>query len=221
MSGTSDFTTTAGNGGNFDPRQAAALLDQTTQQTRRALAPAQPWLLAIRAVVVLAVLGACWLNVRGQHPYKGPTSAVLPFVFVFVIANFLATVTVRKRATAGVSGKSRLRPWEITVLTLAWIAVFAVIGALAGTGVSPAIVYSLIPLTVPLILAGVAWAGINAARADWHPCGVGAGVAVVGAVGLFAGPAGAWAVDGVGLFIVLLGSAATIVWRQRRSVVRP
>ncbi len=221
MSGTSDFTTTAGNGGNFDPRQAAALLDQTTQQTRRALAPAQPWLLAIRAVVVLAVLGACWLNVRGQHPYKGPTSAVLPFVFVFVIANFLATVTVRKRATAGVSGKSRLRPWETTVLTLAWIAVFAVIGALAGTGVSPAIVYSLIPLTVPLILAGVAWAGINAARADWHPCGVGAGVAVVGAVGLFAGPAGAWAVDGVGLFIVLLGSAATIVWRQRRSVVRP
>jgi uncharacterized protein YybS (DUF2232 family) len=221
MNHTPDSTTAAGNGGNFDPRQAAALLDQTTQQTRRKLAPAQPWLLAIRAVMVLAVLGACWLNVRAQHPYKGPTSAVAPFVVVFVIANFLATVTVRKRATAGVSGKSRLRPWEITVLTLAWIAVFAVIGALAGTGVSPAIVYSLIPLTVPLILAGLAWAGINAARADWRPCGVGVGVAVVGAVGLFAGPAGAWAVDGVGLFIVLLGSAVAIVWQQRRSVVWP
>jgi uncharacterized protein YybS (DUF2232 family) len=221
MNHTPDATTAAGNGGNFDPRQAAALLDQTTQATRRKLAPAQPWLLTIRAVMVLAVLGACWLNVRGQHPYKGPTSAVAPFVVVFVIANFLATVTVRKRATAGVSGKSRLRPWEITVLTLAWIAVFAVIGALAGTGVSPAIVYSLIPLTVPLILAGLAWAGINAARADWRPCGVGVGVAVVGAVGLFAGPAGAWAVDGVGLFIVLLGSAIAIVWQQRRSVVWP
>jgi len=218
---TPDSTTAAGNGGNFDPRQAAALLDQTTQETRRKLAPAQPWLLAIRAVAVLAVLGACWLNVRGQHPYHGPTSAVAPFVVVFVIANFFATVTVRKRATAGVSGKSRLRPWEITVLTLAWIAVFAVIGALAGTGVSPAIVYSLIPLTVPLILAGLAWADINAARADWRPCGVGVGVAVVGAVGLFAGPAGAWAVDGVGLFIVLLGSAVAIVWQNRRSVVRP
>jgi hypothetical protein len=214
-------TTAAGNGGNFDPRQAAALLDQTTQQTRRKIAPAQPWLLAIRAVMVLAVLGACWLNVRGQHPYQGPTSAVAPFVVVFVIVNFVATVTVRKRATAGVSGKSRLRPWEITVLTLAWIAVFAVIGALAGTGVSPAIVYSLIPLTVPLILAGLTWAGINAARANWRPCGAGAGVAVVGAVGLFAGPAGAWAVDGVGLFIVLLGSAVAIVWQQHRSVVRP
>ena len=221
MNHTPDSTTAAGNGGNFDPRQAAALLDQTTQETRRKLAPAQPWLLAIRAVGVLIVLGACWLNVRGQHPYHGPTSAVAPFVVVFVIANFFATVTVRKRATAGVSGKSRLRPWEITVLTLAWIAVFAVIGALAGTGVSPAIVYSLIPLTVPLILAGLAWADINAARADWRPCGVGVGVAVVGAVGLFAGPAGAWAVDGVGLFIVLLGSAVAIVWQQRRSVVWP
>ncbi len=221
MNDTPDSTTAAGNGGNFDPRQAAALLDQTTQKTRRKLAPAQPWLLTIRAVMVLAVLGACWLNVRGQHPYKGPTSAVAPFVVVFVIANFLATVTVRKRATTGVSGKSRLRPWEITVLTLAWIAVFAVIGALAGTGVSPAIAYSLIPLTVPLILAGLAWAGINAARADWRPCGVGVGVAVVGAVGLFAGPAGAWAVDGVGLFIVLLGSAVAIIWQQRRSVVWP
>jgi hypothetical protein len=221
MNRTPDPTTAAGNGGNFDPRQAAALLDQTTQETRRKLAPAQPWLLTIRAVMVLAVLGACWLNVRGQHPYKGPTASVTPFVVMFVIVNFAATVTVRKRATAGVSGKSRLRPWEIAVLTLAWIAAFAVIGALAGTGVSPAVVYSLIPLTVPLILAGLAWAGINAARADWRSCGDGAGVAVVGAVGLFAGPAGAWAVDGVGLFIVLLGSAAAIVWQQRRSVVWP
>ena len=73
----------------------------------------------------------------------------------------------------------------------------------------------------PLILAGLAWAGINAARADWRPCGVGVGVAVVGAVGLFAGRAGAWAVVGVGLFIVLLGSAVAIVWQQRRSVVWP
>jgi len=58
MNHTPDTSTAAGNGRNFDPRQAAALLDQTTQQTRRKLAPAQPWLLAIRAVGVLIVLGA-------------------------------------------------------------------------------------------------------------------------------------------------------------------
>jgi hypothetical protein len=39
-------------------------------------------------------------------------------------------------------------------------------------------------------------------------------------VGAFAGPAGAWAVAGVGIFLELLGSAAAIAWRQRRSVIR-
>lgn len=221
MNHTPDSAAAVGNGGNFDPRQAADLLDQTTQKTRRAIAPAQPWLLAIRAVGVLAVLGACWLNVRGQHPYHGPTASVLPYVFVFVVANFTATVTVRKRATAGLSGKSRLRPWEIAVLTVAWLAVLPIIGALAGNGVSSATVYSLLPLTVPLILGGLAWAAINAPRRDWVGCAVGVGVAVVGAVGLFAGPVGSWAVVGVGLCIVLLSSAAAIVWGNRRSVVRP
>jgi hypothetical protein len=51
--------------------------------------------------------------------------------------------------------------------------------------------------------------------------GTGLAVAAVGAAARPAGPAGAWAVAGVGLCVVLLGSAAVIVWRQRRSLVRP
>ena len=51
------------------PGRPPRLLDQTTQQARRQFEPSQPWLLAIRAVGVLAALGAVWLNVRGQHPY--------------------------------------------------------------------------------------------------------------------------------------------------------
>ena len=39
MNHTPDTPTSAGNGGNFDPQQAAALLDQTTQQARRRLSP--------------------------------------------------------------------------------------------------------------------------------------------------------------------------------------
>jgi hypothetical protein len=108
--------TTAGNGGSFDPRQAAALLDQTTRQARRQLEPAQPWLLVIRAVVALAVFGAVWLNVRGQHPYHHPTAAIIPVVIAFGVLNLVATVTVARRATAGLSGQSRLRPAEIAVL---------------------------------------------------------------------------------------------------------
>ena len=208
MSPTPD--TTADNGGNFDPQQAAALLDQTTRQARRQLQPSPPWLLATRAVMVLVALGAIWLSVRGQHPYRGPTAADIPVLLAFIVINFTATVAVRQRATAGVRGRSRLRPAEITVTVLAWVAVVAVMVALAAAGVS----YSLYPTTV-LIVPGLAWAAVMAARADWGNCVTGLAVGVVGVVGLFAGPAGAWAVAGVGLCVVLLGRAAAIAWRQR------
>ena len=214
-------TTAADNGGNFDPRQAAALLDQTTRQARRQMEPAQPWLLVIRAVVALAVFGAVWLNVRGQHPYQHPTAAIIPVVIAFGLLNLVATVTVARRATAGLSGKSRLRPAEIAVLAAIWIGVYAAMVPMAIAGVSNAVVWGLYPVTVPLIAAGLAWAGIMAARADWGVCGTGLAVAVTGAVALSAGPAGAWAITGVGLCVTLLGHAAIIVWQQRRSVVRP
>ena len=136
MNPTPDTTTSAGNGGTFDPRQAAALLDQTTQQTRRRLEPAQPWLLVIRAVAVLGAFGAVWLSVRGQHPYQHPTAGAIPVVIAFGILNLVATVTVARRATAGVSGRTRLRPAEVAALTVAWVGVFVVMGALVGAGVS-------------------------------------------------------------------------------------
>ena len=208
MNATSD--TTAGNGGTFDPQQAAALLDQTTRQARRQLQPSPPWLLATRAVMVLAALGAIWLSVRGQHPYRGPTTADIPILVAFIVINFAATVAVSRRATAGVRGRSRLRPAEITVAALAWVAVVVVMVALAAAGVS----YSLYPTTV-LIIPGLAWAAVMAARADWGNCATGLGVAAVGVAGLFAGPAGAWAVAGAGLCAVLLARAAAIARRQR------
>ena len=218
MRSTSD-TAAVGNGGNFDPRQAAALLDQTTQQARRQFEPAQPWLLVIRGVAVLCVLGAVWLNVRGQHPYQHPTAAVVPFVIAFGILNLIATLAVRRRATAGVSGRSRLRPAEVAVLALIWVGVFVAMAAMIGAGVSDRIVYGLYPVTAPLILAGLAWAIISATHADWRSCGTGLAVAITGAVALAAGPAGAWLAAGIGLCVTLVGTAAVIVWGQRRSVV--
>ena len=208
-------TATAGNGGSFDPRQAAALLGQTTQQARRQFEPSPPWFLAVRAVMVLVAYGAVWLSVRGQHPYTHPTVTALPGVFAFVVVNLGATVLLARRATAGVSGRSRLRPAEIAVMAVVWVGVFAVMGVLAGAGVSDTIVYGIYPAAVPLIVAGLAWAGIMAARANWRACGTALAVAIVGVVGVFAGPVGAWAVAGVGLCVVLLASAAVIAGRQR------
>jgi hypothetical protein len=207
-------TATAGNGGGLDPREAAVLLDQTTLRARRQFEPNPPWLLAVRAVLALAIYGALWLSVRGQHPYAHPTTAVIPVGVVVGIVNVAATIAVAKRAGAGVSGRSRLRPADIVLMAVVWVGVFVVMGALAGAGVSDRIVYGLVPAAAPPIVAGLAWAGIMAARADWRAVGSGLAAASVGAVAVLAGPAGAWAVVGVGMFAVLGEHAAEIAWRQ-------
>jgi hypothetical protein len=209
MNYTPDATAAEG-GSNFDPEQAAALLDQTTYQARRQLQPSPPWLLVTRAVMVLAACGAVWLSVRGQHPYRGPTAADVPILVAFIVINFTATVAVRRRAIAGVSGRTPFSRAEITVGALAWVTAAVVMVALAASGVS----YAKYPTTV-LLVPGLAWAATMAVRADWHRCAAGLAVAIVGAAGEFAGPAGAWAVAAIGLCAVLLGSAADVAWRQR------
>ncbi len=213
-------TTTADNGGNFDPQQAAILLDQTTRQTRRLLEPYPPWLQLIRAIGALAIYGAIWLSVRDQHPYQHPTAAVVPVGIAFGILNFVATVAVARRATAGVRGRSQLRAGETITVLMLWLGVFVVMAILGSVGVNNAFSYGTYPAAVPLIVGGLAWAGITAARANWRGCASGLAVAVVGIVAIFAGPVGAWAVAGVGIFVELAVSAALTFSRQRRSVVR-
>ena len=209
MNHTSD-TTAAGNGGTLGPAQAAALLDQTTQQARRKFQPSPPWLLVTRAVMVLAALGAIWLSVRGQHPYRGPTGADIPVLIAFIVVNFAATVAVRRHATAGVSGRSRFSPGEITVLVLAILAGVVALVGLGAAGVD----FATYPTSV-LVIPGLAWIVLMAARANWRGLATGLAIVVIGIVGAFAGPAGAWAVAAVGLCVMLLGSAAAIAWRQR------
>jgi hypothetical protein len=199
----------------LDPREAATLLEQTRRHARRQLEPYPAWLFVIRAVLVLVAGGAVWLSVRGQHPYQGPTGAAILVLVPLLVINLVATLAVARRATVGVSGRSRLRPAEIAVMVVVWVGVFVVMGALAGAGVSREIVYGWYPVTVPLMVAGVGWAGIMAARANWRACGTALAVAVVGALGVLAGPVGAWAVGGVGLCVALLASAAAIAWQQR------
>jgi hypothetical protein len=208
-------TTTADNGGDFDPREAAVLLDQTTRRAQRQFEPDPPWLLVTRAVLAVVAYGALWLSVRGQHPYVHPTAAVIPVGIAVGIVNTVATIVAAKRATAGMTGRFRLRPAEIAVMAALWLAVFAAMAPLASAGVSNAIVYGLYPAAAPLIVAGLGWAAIMAAHTDWRACGAGLAAAVLGAVALSAGPAGAWAVVGAGVFVLLLAHAAVVSRRQR------
>jgi hypothetical protein len=215
MNHTPDAATT-GNGGSFDPQQAAALLDQTTQQARRELQPSQPWLLMVRAVLFLAAAGAIWLSVRGQHPYKGPTAADIPILVGFIVVNFTATVAVRRRAIAGVSGRTRFTEGEIAVLIGSFVVTVVAMLGLGSAGVS----FAFYPTSV-LVIPGLAWAVISAVRSNRRELVTGLAIVAMGIVGAFAGPAGAWAVAAVSLCAILLGNAAVIIWQQRRSVVRP
>ena len=200
MNHTSD---TAGNGDTFSPQQAAALLDEATWEARRKLVPNPPWVLVTRGVLVLAACGAIWLSVRGQHPYKGPTNADIPILIAFIVLNFALAVGFRRRAGAGVRGPSRLRPAEIAIVALAWVAAAVLMVGLAAAGLN----YALYP-TMVLLIPGVTWAILMMLRRNWRGVYSGASVAVVGAVGLLATPAAAWLVAGVGLCAALSGGAA-------------
>jgi hypothetical protein len=202
--------TAAGESGAFDPQQAAALLDQTTRQARRELQPSPPWLLVTRAVLGLAALGAIWLSVRGQHPYRGPTAADIPILVGFIVANFAATVAVRQRAMTGVRGRSRFSQGEIVVLVAAFVVTIVAMAGLSAAGLS----FAWYPTSV-LVIPGLAWAVIAAARGNWREFATGLAIVVIGIVGAFAGPAGSWAVAAVGLCVLLLGNAAAIAWQQR------
>ena len=218
---TSPDYTAAGEGGSFDPAQAAALLDQTTQQTRRKTAPAQPWLLAIRAVAVLLVLGACWLNVRGQHPYSArpPRSCRSCGGSWSSISWPPSDAHARDRTgSAGNHGCARRRSpsWRWPGSRCC-----PLIGGLASAGASNA----------DGLLADPAHGAADPRRPGLggrrRRTGRLAPVRRRGSGWPWSVPSacsrdrsGAWAVDGVGLCIVLLGAAVAIVWPQHRSVVR-
>lgn len=208
MNRTSD-TAAADNGGTFGPEQAAALLDQTTQRARRKLQPSPPWLLATRAVMVLAALGVIWLSVRGQHPYKGPTAADVPVLVGFIILNFAATVAVRAHAVAGVSGRTRFSQGEIAALVLAFVVTVVAMTVLSAAGVG----FAIYPTSV-LVIPGLVWGAISAARRNWLGFAIGIAIVVIGIVGAFAGSAGSWAVGAVGLCAVLLANAVAVARNQ-------
>ncbi len=209
-------------GGGFDPRQAAALLDQATQQARRAFTPFTPLLFAFRAVLALVVFGGFWLSVRGQHPYTGHISGwAIAVAVVLVAVNIGWTAGAIGRAGTGVSGPAQ-RKWQVWtgIMAAAWIIGYLATAPLYHAGIGhPA--WGLYPASAPLLIIGLAGAGVAAAFRYW-PLGIAClAIAAAAAAAGFGGPAGSWLVTGIGLCAVYLSAAAFTAWRQRRGMVRP
>jgi hypothetical protein len=208
--------TAAADDGGFDPREAAALFDQTRRQVRRQFEVNPTWLWLIRAAVILACYGAIWLSVRGQHPYRGPSAVALVIVYALGAVILRTTFIVRKRAIDGVIGRSqRLRQAVVAAVAVPYVAVYFFMGALLHDGASHAIVYGVYPATAPLIIVGAVVAGIAAGRANWPVLGLALAAVAVGAGSAFAGPVGVWAFAGAGLFVAVLAYTAVTAWLRR------
>jgi hypothetical protein len=207
---------TVHDGGEFDPRAAATILEQTTRRARRQFEFPSLLLIAIQAVALLAASGAVWLSVRWQNPYSGPSGAALVALYAFVAVAAVAVGLDARRATAGVSGLSSRQRWIRAIpMVAAFLSVYVLMGALRYDGFSTAIVYGIVPAAAPLITVGAAAAGDAAARDDWPVVGFTIAVVAVGAGSAFAGPAGVWLVAGVGLCAVLVCRAIVQVWLRR------
>ena len=211
-----DETSTADEGGEFDPKAAARLLEKTTRRAQRQFEFPSPLLSLIQAAALLAAYGAIWLSVRGQNPYGGPTGTALVELYVFVGVAAVAVGLEARRATAGVSRRSSRQQWMRAVpYAAAFLSVYVLMGALRYDGFSTAIVYGILPAAGPLIVVGAALAGDAAAREDWQMLGFAVAVIAVGAGSAFAGPSGVWGVVGVGLCALLVCRAIVQVWLRR------
>jgi hypothetical protein len=201
------------NGGELDPREAAALLDQTTRRANRQLDLHPPLLMLVAALVVLIAYGAIWLSVRNQHPYAGPTLGALGVLYATLAAFGILIAVVTRRAISGVSGRSaQRRRGEAIAFAVTWTAVYVFQGALHHAGASRAIAYGIYPAAAPLIIVGSAAAAYEATKEDWEWSGFACAAVVLACAGAFTGPETVWAAMGVGLSALLLGRAASRIW---------
>jgi hypothetical protein len=212
-------TTAAGNGGSFDPRQAAALLDEVTVQARRTFTPGPPLLWVYRAVFVLVALGGYWLSVRGRDPYSAPSGGLVAVIFAGVAINIGWSTWALQRAGAGVTGPvQRKRRLWIAGMLVVWAAAFAVTVPLYHASAGHP-VWALYPASAPLMIVGLVAAVSSAALKDWRMAGTTLAIGIVAAGAGFGGPAGAWLIMAIGLSAVCLATAAVKARQRDRSVV--
>jgi hypothetical protein len=200
----------------LDPREAARLLDQTRRDAQRQFDLSSPLLSLLGAAVVLVALGAVWLSVRNQHPYKGPTPAALGVLYGGLIVWILVVVAFTQRALAGLSGRStRQQRAYAAAVAIGLIGVSVFQAVLKGDGVSNAVVYGTYPLTVQLIVLGTLGAAMQANREHWLGFGECLAIVIIATGSAFAGPRGVWLSDAIGLCVVVLAYAATGAWLRR------
>ena len=206
----------AGNGDALDPAEAAKLLAQTTREAHHQFDLHPPLVSALMGAVVFGGYLALWLSVRGQHPYTGPSGAAIAAVYTAVVLVIAVSARILRRATAGVGGRSRrqMKAQGVAVVA-AYVASATFQGALQYDGAGHWIVYGVWPAAAPLVIVGATVAGMASGNEDWVMFGTGLAAVATGVAASFAGPAGAWAVAGAGLFLLIVGRSVALAWQRQ------
>ncbi len=200
----------------LDPRSAATLLEESAKRARRQFDVTPPFLLLIGTLIFLVGFGSVWWSVRGQNPYVGPSGGALAVMYGGIVAWIMAVVTVVRRATSGVVGrssKSRKYRGGYVIIIVAY-SIFQ--GALYHAGASHAIVYGIFPTSAPWLFAGTVFITLGVVREEAESLLLGAAVIVIGLASAFSGPITAWLISGIGLGAVL-SSLAILQFARRRG----
>lgn len=199
----------------LDPRAAAALIARTDAHTRRSLQVRLPQLYAAWGTAWLLGLGAMWLSVRGQDPYRGPGVPSAVVLGVLLAAAILVTVVTVARATKGVQGVSELQgrlyglSWPVGFA--AW---FAIMGGAAHQGANDQVL-GLLGASGPLLVTSVIYLVGAAIWLDRSMSAMGVWLALVVAVGAFTGPVTVLLLDAVAGGGGFLAVASYLAVRRR------
>lgn len=216
MSEEPDTVQDADEGGEFDPAEAAAILETTKRRARQLFDVWPPYLLLTGTAVFLVAYGALWWSVRHQTPYVGPSGGALAIFYGCIIVWVIVVSAVVRRALSGVSGgPSQRRRRFNSGFGIILVANFVLQGALYHAGASHAIVYGIYPAAGPFFLAGAVFVTMAVIREERLTMAFGVGLLAVATGAAYAGPVAAWLVAGIALATALGGMAAVRYARHR------
>jgi len=208
----------ADEGAELEPRQAAALLEETRLRAQRQFDARPPFLLLTGAVIFLLAFGAVWSSVRGQDPYVGPTGWALAVTYGGIVVWIVVVVSVVRRAANGVCGLSRKRRADRAGYLFIILAYSLFQWALFHAGASRAIVYGIFPASAPWHYCGAVPFTLGAVREEGRAMVLGVVLLAIGIAGALAGPVAAWLASGIGICALLVVFA--VVQFVKRSAQR-
>jgi hypothetical protein len=199
----------------LDPRQAAELLQYSTDHARERLTVNYAPIYSAWGGAWLTGCGAVWLSVHAQHPFHGPAAWASAILAAGTSLAAAITASMVGRAARGIGGVSARQArmfalsWPVSFGTL-----FAIIGAAVHFGASPALTTLLGVAGAPM-LVGLIYMLAAGMWLDWVMFWLGAWELLIAATGVWTGPADMLFIDAVGGGGGFLAAAALLALRKR------